>query len=260
MLKFNWKIVLPVVILIGKKYHQLHEVKTKFFEFFLPGIALAQKPWEPTPKMEKWWLSRHRDNLNTTQALGKEIKIVFIGSSSIEYWGTTAKEIWDAKYAPLGAVNYGIRSDRTEHVLWRIQNGEFDGLSPKLVVIYIGSNNVPLFTEEECVRGVNAVIDKLHEKLPNTNLLFIGFFPRGDRLPVFNMLEKIRNVTDTVKPMIDGDASRNAHFIDLFWSYAPESMDSIHEEFYRTDKLHQNLLGYELWADLMDSKFSSLLE
>lgn len=263
MLKSHRKIIVSVVILIGKDTtQQIHSLLVQFeiFHSALLGISLAQKPWEPTPKMEKWWLARHRDNLRTTAALGKEIKIVFIGSSSIEYWSTTASEIWETKYVPLGAVNYGIRSDRTEHVLWRIENGEFDGLSPKLVVIYIGSNNVPLFTEEECVRGVNAVIDKLHEKLPNTNLLFVGFFPRGDRRPVTDMLGKIRNVTDTVKPMIDGDESKNSHFIDLFWSYAPDSMENIYEEFYCEDKLHQNFLGYQLWDNLLNSTFFSLLE
>lgn len=221
---------------------------------------MAQNPWDPTPKNEEWWMERHQQILNTTASLANDIKIVFIGSSSVDYWSTTGKEIWDSKYAPLGAVNYGIRSDRTEHVLWRIENGEFDGLSPKLVVIYIGSNNVPLNTEADCVRGVNAVIDKLHEKLPNTNLLFLGFFPRGDRTPIRNTLTKIRNISNTLEPMIDGDTRRKSHFLDIFWSLAPESLDRIYEEYYQADKLHQNLRGYQNWDTLMNSTFYSLIK
>lgn len=186
--------------------------------------------------------------------------MVFVGSSSVDYWRTTAKDLWESKYEPLGAVNYGIRGDRTEHVLWRIENGEFDGLSPKLVVIYIGSNNAPVNTVSETVRGVNAVIDKLHEKLPNTNLLFCAFFPRGDKSPVKTMLTKIRNITDTLEPMIDGDTRRNAHFLDIFWSLAPENMESIHEQYYREDKLHMNRDGYTIWDNLMNSTFYSLIK
>ncbi len=221
---------------------------------------LSENPWVPSPKDKKWWRKRHQENLNTTATLGKDIKVVFIGSSSIDYWRSTGKEVWDAKYAPIGAINYGIRGDRTEHVLWRIANGELDGLSPKLVVIYIGGNNVPRNTEEDVVRGVNAVIDKLHEKLPNSNLLFISFFPNGHRPPVKVALTKIRNITDTLKPIIEGNAARRAHFLDLFWSYAPASLDRIYEELYQDDKLHQNLQGYKQWHDLMSSTFNSLME
>lgn len=235
-------------------------VESKMYISKFSGAALAQKPWEPVPKDEEWWMERHYEIVNNTAAHGKDIKVVFVGSSSVEYWNTTAKDLWDSKYAPLGAVNYGIRGDRTEHVLWRIANGEFDGLNPKLVVIYIGSNNVPVNTEAEVVRGVDAIIDSLHAKLPKTNLLFNAFFPRGDKTPVKDTLTKIRNITDTLKPMIDGDTKRNAHFLDFFWSLAPESLDRIHEQYYRDDKLHMNRDGYTIWDDKMNSTFYSLIQ
>jgi len=205
-------------------------------------------------------MERHQEILNETASRGNQIKVVFIGSSSVDYWRTTAKDLWDSKYVPLGAVNYGIRADRTEHVLWRIENGEFDGLNPKLVVIYIGSNNAPVNTEADTVRGVNTVIDKLHEKLPETNLLLVGFFPRGDRSPVRDMLTKIRNISETLESLVDGDDERRSYFLDFFWSLAPRNMSRIYEEYYREDKLHMNRDGYTVWDEMMNSTFYSLIK
>ncbi|CAL8117906.1 unnamed protein product [Orchesella dallaii] len=225
----------------------------------LIGNILCQKPWESTPKEKKWWQKRHQEILNTTSTLGKDIKIIFIGSSSAQYWSSTAKDLWDSKYAPLGAVNYGIRGDGTENILWRIENGEIDGLSPKLVVVYAGSYNVPRSTLPEVVRGVNTVIDKLHEKLPTANILYIGFLPRANRTPVKKILTKVRHLTDTLEPMLNGDTKRNCHFLDIFWSLAPESLDRFYEEYYEDDKLHLNRDGYAIWDNLMNNTFYSLI-
>ena len=114
------------------------------------AFAAAQGvPWEPEPVATQAWMNRHNAFVQNTRENGSRIEIVFMGSSSIERWGTTGQQLWNTKFAPLGAVNYGIGGDRTEHVLWRLQNGEVDGLRPKMAVIYIGSNNVPRNTDEE---------------------------------------------------------------------------------------------------------------
>jgi len=161
----------------------------------------------------------------------------------------------------LGAYNLAIRGEGTEHLLWRIENGCVDGLSPKLVVVYIGSYNVPRFTLPEVVKGVNTVIDKLHEKMPNANLLFVGFLPRANRPKrVKEILTKVRNLTDTLEPMLTGDTRRKTHFLDIFWSLAPESLDSIYEQYYQDDKLHLNRDGYGIWDNMMNHTFYSLIK
>ncbi|ODM87824.1 Platelet-activating factor acetylhydrolase IB subunit gamma, partial [Orchesella cincta] len=143
---------------------------------------------------------------------------------------TTGKQIWDAKYAPLGAINYGIGGDRTEHVIWRIDNGELDGLRPQLVVVYIGSNNLPTHSNNsEIVRGVDTVITKIHEKVPSANILLVGFFPRGDMNPVSDLLRRVISISDTLEPMP-----------------CSPSLDRINEELYMGDKLHLNLDGSNL--------------
>lgn len=155
---------------------------------------------------------------------------------------------------------HSFQLHRTEHVLWRIAEGEFDGLSPKLVVVYIGSNNVPVHpNNDDIVRGVDTVISKIHEKVPQANILLLGFFPRGDIRPVNNILVRIIDISSKLRNLVDGDNSRRSHFLDIFDSLAPPSLDRINEEFYMGDKLHLNKDGYVLWDRLMNSTFYSLL-
>jgi len=78
--------------------------------------------------------------LNTTKTHKNDIKVVFLGDSITSGWGGNGKETWNKYYAPRGAYNYGIGGDTTQNVLWRIQNHEFDGISPKIVVLKIGKN------------------------------------------------------------------------------------------------------------------------
>lgn len=207
----------------------------------LVSATLAQQPWEPAARNEQWWLDRHRQFLESTSRLGDQIKIVFLGSSLVENWGNEGRPVWEANYPQLGAINYGIGGDKTENVLWRIQEGELDGLNPKLVVLYIGSNNVPVVpSNDDVVRGVNTVVTKLHEKLPNTNILLVATFPRADQSDVPNILRRIRAIDDKLQVLVSGDAQRKSHYIDLFYFLAPPSLDRIYQELYVSDKLHLN--------------------
>ena len=105
----------------------------------LVGVALAGVPWIAEPRPDTWWKQRHEGLLNLTHKHAADIKVVFLGDSITEGWAGNGKKIWDAHYAPRHAYNYGIGGDRTEHILWRIANGEFDHVKPKLVVLKIGT-------------------------------------------------------------------------------------------------------------------------
>lgn len=95
----------------------------------LIGLAIAAHPWEPAPRPETWWTQRHAGLLELTKKHAAEEKVVFLGDSITEGWAGNGKQIWEQHYANRGAFNYGIGGDRTEHILWRIQNGEFDNVS-----------------------------------------------------------------------------------------------------------------------------------
>jgi len=103
-------------------------------------LSFAAHPWEPAAR-DATWLATHETLLNMTHEHKNDIKVVFLGDSITHGWAGNGKAVWNLHYAPRGAYNYGIGGDTTQNVLWRIQNHEFDGINPKVVVLKIGKKN-----------------------------------------------------------------------------------------------------------------------
>src|SRR5438105_8786678 len=122
---------------------------------------------------------RHREFLfRITEG---EVGLLFLGDSIIDFWPRKGEWSW-LKFAPYHPADFGIAGDRTEHLLWRITNGELDGINPKVTVIMIGTNNIghDYATEkpEWVAAGVKKIVDTVREKLPNTKVLLLAIFPR----------------------------------------------------------------------------------
>jgi len=214
-------------------------------------------PWEPTPRTEDWWLEMHEDLVNYTQINGDKVRIAFVGSSSIQYWGTTGKDLWDSKYAPLGSANYGVRGDKTENTLWRIMNGEFDGINPEMVVVYCGSNNPPTYpSDEDVIRGVLTLLDEISRRLPNAKILYLTFNPRGDRTGSGEgYWDRLKNINNQ---MLLQDNGETRFVFDMFDDLM-ESWGQIRTDLYESDNLHLNTAGYNEWDRLWNSTFFRVL-
>ena len=105
----------------------------------LVGQCLAEShPWVAEPR-DANWLKRHQELVTLTRQHAKEEKITFIGDSITEAWAFNGKNQWAKFYAPRQAYNYGVAGDQTQHVLYRIANGEFDGITAKVAVLLIGN-------------------------------------------------------------------------------------------------------------------------
>src|SRR5204863_676117 len=83
-------------------------------------------------------------------------------------------------FEPLKSANFGIGGDRTEHVLWRLQNGELDGIQPKVVVLMIGTNNTGANSAEDIADGIKAIVKTIREKSKDSKVLLLAVFPRGE--------------------------------------------------------------------------------
>ncbi|MCK4874074.1 MAG: hypothetical protein KAS72_15230 [Phycisphaerales bacterium] len=207
----------------------------------------------PASRMQlQWWADRH-NSFNALAAAG-EIDLVFLGDSITHSWENAGKHVWQDVYAPRNAANFGIGGDRTQHILWRIDHGNFDGLCPKLVVIMIGTNNARDNTAQEIADGVTAIVQRLRIKLPESKILLLAIFPRGTQ-PENNAL---RDNNIAASEIFSNLADERMIFFcdigDVFMnddgSISPDIMP---------DFLHLSEQGYRRWADAIEEDMTALL-
>src|SRR6185369_15210426 len=133
-------------------------------------LAQAESAFEPAPRKKEYpwmkvvdWTKRHENFLK--RAKEGKMDLLFLGDSITEGWGNNA--VWQKYYTPLNAANFGIGGDVTQNVLWRITTGgEIEGLTPKVAVLMIGTNNFGLHgdNEEAVTKGVTTLVKTLREK------------------------------------------------------------------------------------------------
>jgi lysophospholipase L1-like esterase len=223
------------------------------------GSAAANTAIEPVPR-PGGPAKMHEDFV----ALAKQggIDLLFLGDSITDFWRTRGKEVWDKNYAPLHAANFGISADRTQHVLWRLDHGEVDGINPKVVVLLLGTNNTgvetngsPRNTTQEAIEGVTKVVQTLRAKLPQSKILLLAIFPRGDPKGPPAGSTQIKDVNAAMAKLADGKFIR---FLDIGHIFlgadgkvSPELMP---------DLLHPSPKGYELWADAIRQPLAEMMK
>lgn len=214
------------------------------------SAAPKGKPWEAGwgfyPQHPTAWQLHFKSQLERTKQGGA--KIVFLGDSITQGWGDTGKAAWAKHFEPNGSVNYGIGGDSTRQVLWRIENGLLDGLSPKLVVVKIGTNNLyddgNAGSDEDIARGVEAVVKAVFAKLPTTRVLLLGILPRQNDW----FSGRIAKINATISKLDDG--GKKVRFLDLGTRFQKTlGKGDVIEDLFDADKLHLSAKGYEMLAD-----------
>ena len=189
------------------------------------------------------WLVRVKNTNQKVKAIASSIELVFDGDSITDGWQGKGKETWDAHYGSLHAFDFGISGDRTEHLLWRLSQGQVDGIHPKLVAIMIGTNNMGSNSAEQIAEGVTAVVADYRNRCPEAVILLQAIFPRG-KDPTDPLRAKIKAVNQIIAKLDDGKKIVYVDFGDKFLSpdgsLSPDIMP---------DYLHPNAKGYQIWAD-----------
>ncbi len=221
-----------------------------------PVTNSALRPEPRTPG----WVKRHEGFV----AIAKQgsVDVLFLGDSITDFWRDRGKKVWDENYAPLHAANFGISGDRTQHVLWRMQNGELDGLAPKLVVLMIGTNNTgfendkvtPRNTVPQTIEGVKAVVRGLRAKLPGAKILLLAVFPRGEKPDNPQRLQTIE-INHGIASLDDGKFVR---YLDIGPKFL--TADGTLTKEIMPDFLHPNLHGYEIWAEAIRAPLAEMLK
>ncbi len=189
------------------------------------------------------------------------VDVLFLGDSITDAWGgeghgprSAGAAIFEKEFKPLKAANFGIGGDRTQHVLWRLQNGELEGIQPKVVMLMIGTNNLSSNTPEEIAEGVTAVVKEIHKKSPKTKVLLLGIFPRSAKAsdPI---REKLGKVNEIIAKLDDG--GKTVKYLDIGKKFLEE--DGTLTRKIMPDLLHLSPEGYQIWADAVKKPIEELL-
>ncbi|MBT8038100.1 MAG: acetylglucosamine-6-sulfatase [Verrucomicrobiae bacterium] len=200
-----------------------------------------------------WWKNRHEQKV--TAAQGFDCELLFIGDSITHGWEGAGKNVWNLYYADRKPFNIGFSGDKTEHVLWRFQHGELAQFKPKVAVIMIGTNNTGHIMQkaEETADGIKAIITQLHLHSPQTKVLLLAIFPRGEK-PDHPMRVLNTQINNIIKTYDDG---KSVHFLDLAPAFLTQ--EGMLTKEVMPDRLHPRERGYQIWAKSMEPKLKELL-
>ena len=206
---------------------------------------------QPVSREGDWWSERHASVV--AQAQKGEAQLILIGDSITHSWESQPAlvEKFFGKYKP---INMGFGGDRTEHVLWRLDHGEIDGISPKAAMLMIGTNNSKddEYTAEQIGDGIIAIVQKLRQKLPTTKVLVLAIFPRGEGPSP--QREKNAKASEIASKVADGEA---VFFLDIGDKFLQPDKSLTKE--IMPDLLHLSEKGYEIWGEAVTPKLKEMI-
>ena len=228
--------------------------------------ALGETNYAIQPVLHPGTEKRH-ESFNEIAKKG-DAQLVFLGDSITHGWEGKGKAVWEQTWAPLKAANFGIGGDRTEHVLWRIDHGNFDGIKPKEIVLMIGTNNtghqgrpqteldgaVYQCSAQQTADGIKAILAKLQQKCPEARILLLAIFPRGA-----NKDDKFRQQNEATNALVKAFADdKKVFFLDIGGKFL--EADGMLPKSIMPDLLHPNEKGYQIWSDAIEAKVKELLK
>ena len=167
-------------------------------------------------------------------------------------------ENWIANFYGWNAGNFGWGADRTQHILWRLEHGELDGVNPRVIVIQAGTNNIGTqpggaATVAEITRGLTAILDVCRQKAPRATVILTAIFPRNDKMAV---MPDIDQVNANLARLADG---RSVRYLNVNDKLADKDGRLFAGMMHERDKLHPTLQGYQVWADGLKPILTELL-
>jgi lysophospholipase L1-like esterase len=227
------------------------------------SVSLAQSPVDqPSPRTDANSMAAHRQLLK--KAKEGRIDVYFVGDSITRRWGTSDPQYsnllknWKENFHGWNAANFGWGADTTQNILWRLQNGELDGVHPKVIVILAGTNNIgppgdSQRTADDVARGIKAIVDTCRLKAPNATIILTAIFPRNDKPGVAPIIDAINQ---KIARFADG---KKVQFLNLNNRLADKNGRLFDGVMNADDKLHPTVKGYQVWADALKPHLTEIL-
>ena len=190
------------------------------------------------------------------------IDLYFVGDSIVRRWGATDYPLlldnWRHNFFGWNAADFGWGADKTENMLWRLENGELDGVHPKVIVILAGTNNVGPQPGDAAkiaavTRGLTAIVRVCRQKAPEATIILTAIFPRNDNMA---LLPEIDRINTNIARLADGRKVRYLNVNDKLADGNGRLFDGMMNE---RDQLHPTLQGYQVWADALKPILAVLL-
>lgn len=217
----------------------------------LAGFAAHASALESTTPVaaktngEAWWNGNCKRIDADIKKMEGRMDVAFVGDSITARW---KGDSWNKHWGSYRAVNMGIGGDQTQHVLWRLQNGELDGYKAKLFVVMIGTNNMwgKGADPADAAAGVKAVIDLIQSKQRQAKILLMSILPTGEKP------NPGREKRMAVNELISKFAGGSVEYMDISSKYL-EPDGTISKEVMH-DFLHLAPKGFDIWAEAIAGK------
>ncbi len=222
------------------------------------GDAAAPPSTVPRPRDDANSRTAHAELL--AKARTGVIDVYFVGDSITRRWGAldypALLENWTANFFGWNAANFGWGGDRTEHILWRLENGELDGVDPRVIVVQAGTNNLRVGADPDTqiasiAAGIEAIVQACRAKAPGAVIVLTGVFPRRDR----GSFDAVIDGANEALAAFAGGAG--VRFLDINEELSDDDgrlLDSMSD-----DGLHLSAAGYQVWADALRPVLTEIL-
>jgi lysophospholipase L1-like esterase len=223
-----------------------------------PGLLEVRPPGPNSavlPALAPQFQAKHQANKDVARQ--GDAEVLFMGDSITDFWRNTdgpfaGKPVLDKHFGQWKVANFGIAGDTTQGVLYRLQNGEGQGFSPRAVMLMIGTNNTLRNSAAEIAEGIGAVVLELQKDFPRAKILLLGVFPRGR--PGDPVRATIADINRTIAKLHDG---QRVHYLDIGAGFlAP---DGTIPADVMSDLLHPGPKGYEIWAQAVKEPLTALM-
>jgi lysophospholipase L1-like esterase len=225
---------------------------------FAQGKGGADQPVQRTDANSKLAHQQMVENLKKGR-----IDLYFVGDSITRRWRATdyPKFLanWDENFKGWNAANYGWGADSIQHILWRMQNGELEGVHPKVIVLLAGTNNVGNAPASEAkiadiTKGIKALLDTLRDKAPKATIILMGILPRNDGGKPTAVMASINKINENIAQFADGKTIRYLNINEKLADKDGKLLDGM-----TADRLHLSVKGYQVWADALKPLLMELL-
>lgn len=221
-----------------------------------PRLNVAATYTQTTQRMGP----RHEGFVETAKK--GNIDLLLDGDSITDWWvqGDANKAMFDKYFGGYTTANFAIAGDTTQGVLWGLKNGEGQGFQPKAIMLMIGTNNTGgtdnagTATAAEIAEGIGAVVLEMRNDFPSAKILLLAVFPRG--APGDSVRDKIAEINRIVAKL---DDQRHVFYMDIGSKFLDEKGNFLPDVF-RSDNLHPQAKGYDIWGAAVRDKLAELMK